>query len=278
MRNAWEPRSERYIHTVHFTCFGHNLSILEKYLNIPGNSRWNADKVGFFPLLLKQSHSVNVKHAGPTAKSCCFPLCEKTVAVFFLIIYNSHSQNLWKITDKHVVYFCVVLVLYSVQDTLTVTGDSSLICACSTAKHQSGRKSRRAPLMLQAARCFLLWLSLTKVIMNPPPILRRSSNKLNEPTDPPAKKLPVCSVLAVKQVCFGRSSAFFFSCLFFFLPFFFLTFCATWVTQWEVQLLRSGPLEHQVPATVQRKEATPAATQNNKPSGRRERGRRLAQI
>lgn len=63
-------------------CFGHNLSILEKYLNIPGNSRWNADKVSFFPLLLKQSHSVNVNHAGPTAKSCSFPLCEKTVAVF----------------------------------------------------------------------------------------------------------------------------------------------------------------------------------------------------
>lgn len=33
-------------------------------------------------------------------------------------------------------------------------------------------------------------------------------------------------------------------------------------------MLRSGPLEHQVPATVQRKEATPAATKNNKPSGR----------
>lgn len=63
-------------------CFGHNLSILEKYLNIPGNSRWTADKAGFFPLLLKQSHSVNVNHAGPTAKSCSFPLCEKTVAVF----------------------------------------------------------------------------------------------------------------------------------------------------------------------------------------------------
>lgn len=40
------------------------------------------------------------------------------------------------------------------------------------------------------------------------------------------------------------------------------TFCATWVTQWEVQLLRSGPLEHHVPATVQRKEATPAAAKN----------------
>ena len=41
-----------------------------------------------------------------------------------------------------------------------------------------------------------------------------------------------------------------------------LTFCATWVTQWEVQLLRSGPLEPQVPATVQRKEAMPAVPQS----------------
>lgn len=139
----------------------------------------------------------------------------RKLLLFFWIIYNSHSQNLWKITDKHVVYFCVVLVLYSVQDTLTVTGDSSLISACSTAKHQSGRKSRRAPLMLQTARGFLLWLSLTKVITSRTCRQFSAEVQTNWTSQqiPPAKKLPVCSVWAVKQVRFCHSSAFFFSYL-----------------------------------------------------------------
>lgn len=57
---------------------------------------------------------------------------------------------------------------------------------------------------------------------------------------------------------------------------FFLTFCATWATQCEVQLLRSGPLEFQAPAGVQRKEATPAAARNN--GGRRESATHTDQI
>lgn len=116
-------------------------------------------------------------------------------------------------------------------------------------------------------------LTLTKLITSQIGAAKFSvevQTKMNELAgDPLQKQLPVCWVSAAKPVVLF--------CFLSFLSFLccHLTFCATWVTQWEVQLLRSGPLEHQVPATVQRKEATPAATKNNKPSGRRERGRRL---